>query len=230
MTKKVIIVLAILIFTACSQKTNEKITDISQLKDKRICVLTGSAGDIAVRYVFPNAKFIDLVAATDAAYNVKIGKADAFVFDRSVLLKIVKKEPGLKVLDEPVSQVEIAIALNKERTGLLAEINNALEILKNDGTLKAMKVKWVDSEYQTMPELPGIQAESPNGTLKMGTCATVEPMTFVYNNNITGFDIELSQRLSKLLGKKIGIVDMSFESLVPALQSGKIDFALSNFM
>jgi len=30
-------------------------------------------------------------------------------------------------------------------------------------------------------------------------------------------------------GKKIEIIDMAFEGLIPALQSGKIDFALSNF-
>ena len=32
----------------------------------------------------------------------------------------------------------------------------------------------------------------------------------------------------RVLGK-IEIIDMNFESLIPALQSGKIDFALSNF-
>ncbi len=35
--------------------------------------------------------------------------------------------------------------------------------------------------------------------------------------------------IGERLGKKIEIVDMNFEALIPALQSGKIDFALSNF-
>jgi ABC-type amino acid transport substrate-binding protein len=47
-----LILIACLLVISCS-KRNEKITDISQLKDKRICVLTGSAGDVAAKKLFP---------------------------------------------------------------------------------------------------------------------------------------------------------------------------------
>jgi polar amino acid transport system substrate-binding protein len=63
----------------------------------------------------------------------------------------------------------------------------------------------------------------------MGTCAIFEPYTFQSNGKFTGFDIELSILLGELLDKKIEIIDMTFESIIPALQSGTIDFALSNF-
>jgi polar amino acid transport system substrate-binding protein len=63
----------------------------------------------------------------------------------------------------------------------------------------------------------------------MGTCALIEPFSFHTNGTITGLDIELAHLIGERLGKKIEIVDMSFESLIPALQAGKIDFALSNF-
>jgi polar amino acid transport system substrate-binding protein len=63
----------------------------------------------------------------------------------------------------------------------------------------------------------------------MGTCAIFEPYTFQANGKHTGFDIELSILLGEILGKKIEIIDMSFDALIPALQTGKIDFALSDF-
>ena len=63
----------------------------------------------------------------------------------------------------------------------------------------------------------------------MGTCALIEPFSFHANGELTGLDIELSRFLGQRLGKKIEIMDMSFEALIPALQSGKIEFALSNF-
>ena len=63
----------------------------------------------------------------------------------------------------------------------------------------------------------------------MGTCATLEPFSFQSNNKLTGLDIERGQMIGAGLGKRIEIVDMSFEGLIPALQTGKIDFALSNF-
>ena len=228
MTKRVCLLSVVLFFISCSQK-NEKITELSQLNDTRICVLTGSAGDLAARKAFPDAEFLTMITASDAAYNIKIGKAAAFVHNKSVLLNIVKKDSGLTIIDSPVSSVEIAAAFSKENPQLLSEINNALAELITDGTLKKMKEKWIDSEYQTVPELPNIENDFQNGTLTMGTCALAEPLTFLYNNKITGFDIELSLRIGKLLGKKIEIVDMNFESLIPALKSGKIDFAFSNF-
>ncbi len=222
-----LILILCLLIISCS-KRNEKITDISQLKNKRICVLTGSAGDIAARKTFPVAKFMDMISASDAALAVKTHKADAFIHNINVLENIVEKEPELIILDQPVSKVEIAIAFQKGNDKLLSEINGVLNQLKNDGTLESMKQKWIDVKYQTVPPLPVIKQKT-DGVLKMGTCAKAEPQSFIYNNIITGYDIELALRLGEKLGKRIEIIDMNFESLIPALQSGKIDFALSNF-
>ncbi|MCF8241911.1 MAG: transporter substrate-binding domain-containing protein [Melioribacteraceae bacterium] len=228
MSKNLTLLLAVSILFSCSQK-EEKITDIKQLSDKRICVLTGSSGDNAAREAFPDAVFMDMIAAADAAYSVKVGKAEAFVHNKSVLRSIVKKDSELIILDQPVSKVDIAIAFNKDKIELLSEVNHALNELTDNGTLKIMKEKWIEPGFTVVPGLPDIESSSENGTLKIGTCAKAEPLTFIYNNSITGFDIELGMRIGELLNKKIEFVDMNFEGLVPALKSGKIDFALSNF-
>jgi len=230
MKMKKIFLLSIMVFTfvSCSQK-QEKITELSQLSNKRIAVLTGSAGDIASRKNFPDAKILDIVASADAAYAVKIGKADAFVYIKDVLLNIVKSNPELTILDQPVASVEVAAAFNKNNNKLLADFNEALAILEREGTLGELKDKWIETEYKTVPGIDNIQNDGANGIIKLGTCAQVEPYTFLYNNKITGLDIEIALRIGKILGKRIEIMDMSFESLIPALQSGKIDIALSNF-
>jgi polar amino acid transport system substrate-binding protein len=228
MRKCLSILLACALFISCSKK-REKITNLSQLKDKRICVLTGAAGDIKAKAAFPNAKFFDMVSASDAALTVKTGKADAFVHNKNILQNIVEKEPELTILEQPVSEVSLAAAIKKGNDILLTEIDNALSRLKSDGTLANMKQKWIDTKYQTVPELPNIQVNDKNGILKVGTCAKAEPQTFQYNNIITGYDIELALRIGGILGKKVEITDMNFESLIPALQSGKIDAAISNF-
>jgi polar amino acid transport system substrate-binding protein len=225
--RKIFVVL-LLLLVACSKKS-EKITNISQLNDKRICVLTGSAGDHAARKAFPNANFLDMVGSADAALAVKTGKADAFIYDKSILTKIVSKNSALVILDEPVSKLNVAAAIGKENTQLVEEINSALDEFQNKGMLDALRKKWIDTEYKDAPPLPAITTAGNNGTLKMGTCAIYEPYTFQSNGKFTGYDIELSMLLGELLDKKIEIIDMTFESLIPALISGKIDFALSNF-
>ncbi|MDK9717763.1 MAG: ABC transporter substrate-binding protein/permease [Trichlorobacter sp.] len=202
---------------------------LAELKDKRICVLNGSAGDLAARKNFPTAQFQTFTAAADAALAIKANKADAFIYDKSVLLNLVEKNPELMIIDKPVAKLEVAAAIKKENTQLLAEINKALQDLKTEGALQRLRQKWVDAKYRETPALPAISMTAANGVLKMGTCANLEPFSFQSNGKLTGLDIELSQLIGKQLGKKIEIVDMNFEALIPALQSGKIDFALSNF-
>lgn len=228
MKKSLIVLFGCLLLVSCSRK-NEKIINIAQLKNKRICVLTGSAGDVAARIFFPDAKFLDVITATDAALTVKTNKAEAFVHNKNILQNIVEKEPELRILEQPIAEVPLAVAIKKGNAKLLADINSAINKLKNDGTLDNMMQKWINSKYQIVPELPNFPTEGKNGVLKVGTCAKAEPQTFLYNNIITGFDIELALRIGEILRKKIEITDMNFESLVPALQSGKIDVAVSNF-
>jgi polar amino acid transport system substrate-binding protein len=205
------------------------ITKLEELDGKRIGVLGGSAGDLAARKHFPHAAFQVFVASADAALAVRTRKADAFVYDKSVLLNLAEKNPELVILDQPVDKLEVAAAIRKDNHALLAEINAVLSELKKEGKLQALRAKWIDSKYTAVPPLPPIQGPSGKGVLRMGTCATIEPFSFQADGMLTGLDIELSRLIGERLGKKIEIVDMNFEGLIPALQSGKIDFALSNF-
>ena len=101
------------------------------LNNKRICVLTGSAGDLAARKNFPGAQFQTYTAAADAALAIKSNKADAFVYDKSVLLNLVEKNPELMILDKPVAKLEVAAAIKKENSQLLAEMNKGTTTPEN---------------------------------------------------------------------------------------------------
>lgn len=226
--KTLFFLISCLFVVSCANKS-EKILKLAQIDGKRICVLPGSAGDISARKNFPKSSFMVLVGSADAALAVKTGKADAFIYDKSVLLKIVDKNSDLIILDEPVSKLGVAVAVGKQNLTLLSEINSAVNKLKRKGVLQDLRKKWVDSKYEVTPTISVTHTSKQIGILKMGTCAIYEPFSFQANGTLTGIDIELGLLLGELLGKKIEIVDMAFEGLIPALQSGKIDFALSNF-
>lgn len=205
------------------------ISQLQQIDGKRIAVLSGSAGDLAARKYFTHASFQVLTASADAALAIKANKADAFVYDKSVLLNLVDKNPELVILDEPVGKLGVAAAIKKENSGLLSELNAALQELKQDGVLQRLRTKWVDTTYTATPQMAPGSTTPAKGVLKMGTCATLEPFSFQSDGIITGLDIELSRFIGERIGKKVEIIDMNFEALIPSLQSGKIDFALSNF-
>jgi ABC-type amino acid transport substrate-binding protein len=63
--------------------------------------------------------------------------------------------------------------------------------------------------------------------LTMGTSAEYPPFEFRQKGKIVGFDIDVAKEIAKTLGYELKIVDMDFASLIPALQSGKIDFIMA---
>jgi ABC-type amino acid transport substrate-binding protein len=66
--------------------------------------------------------------------------------------------------------------------------------------------------------------------LKMGTSADYAPFEYIdtaKGNDIIGFDVDLAKMIAKELGYEIQIVDMDFSGLIPALQSGKVDFVMA---
>jgi len=65
------------------------------------------------------------------------------------------------------------------------------------------------------------------GTLRAVTDATFPPMEFVKNGKRTGFDIELVEALGQVMGQKIEWIDIDFKGLIPALQAGRADIAVS---
>ncbi len=212
-----------------AEEGGTEIYSLAQIDGKRIVVLSGSAGDLAARKHFPNSDFHALAASADAALAVKTRKADAFVYDKSVLVNLVEKNPELVILDEPVAQLEVAAAIKKENAALLSSINRVLDELRAEGVLAQLRAKWIDSKYAETPEMEPADYARGDGILKMGTCATIEPFSFLADGAFAGLDIELAHLIAQRMGMRVEVHDMTFESLIPALQAGKIDFALSNF-
>lgn len=72
------------------------------------------------------------------------------------------------------------------------------------------------------------------GEIVMGTSPDYPPFEFTKNINgkagIYGSDIQLGQKIAKDLGVKLSIKQMSFDSLLVALQTGKIDMVLAGMV
>jgi len=77
-------------------------------------------------------------------------------------------------------------------------------------------------------EKVGLDAIQTKGTIVVGTSADYPPYEFHKvidgKDTIVGFDIALAEKVADDLGVELEIVDMSFDGLLPALVSGKIDF------
>ena len=63
--------------------------------------------------------------------------------------------------------------------------------------------------------------------LVMGTNATFKPFEYKEGDKVVGFDAELASEIAKEMGAELKIEDMSFDGLLPALESGQIDLAVA---
>jgi len=64
-------------------------------------------------------------------------------------------------------------------------------------------------------------------TLKMATNASFPPYEYVEGDAIVGIDAEIAAAICEKLGCDLEIVDMEFDAIIAAIQSGKADFGMA---
>ncbi|AEH51208.1 basic amino acid ABC transporter substrate-binding protein [Pseudothermotoga thermarum] len=64
-------------------------------------------------------------------------------------------------------------------------------------------------------------------TYTVGTSADFPPFEYIENGQFVGFDMDLIREIAKIAGFEVKFVDMSFDSLIPALRAGQIDIAIA---
>ncbi|MFI8946629.1 ABC transporter substrate-binding protein [Streptomyces sp. NPDC053750] len=88
-------------------------------------------------------------------------------------------------------------------------------------------VRKVDSIAALLPA-----AVRKSGTLRVGSSAAAPPAAYYPNGSDKqpeGQDIDIADAVAKILGIRLERQDASFETILPALRSGKYDFGTGNF-
>nr|WP_314461395.1 basic amino acid ABC transporter substrate-binding protein [uncultured Clostridium sp.] len=70
----------------------------------------------------------------------------------------------------------------------------------------------------------GAESSAAGGKLVMVTNAEFPPYEYHDNNDIVGIDADIAKAIADKMGMELEIQDMAFDSLIPAVQSGKADF------
>jgi polar amino acid transport system substrate-binding protein len=81
------------------------------------------------------------------------------------------------------------------------------------------------------PQADSEESTTAGQTLVMGTSADYPPYEFYEtaqgDGEPIGFDIDIAKAITEQLGYELEISDMDFNGIIPALQSGRIDFAMA---
>lgn len=121
------------------------ITSINDMNGMTVCVEPASSQDVVLsKYTFINKKPTEKV--DDALLNIQYGKADAAFVEPAIAKKFKKKYPEIQILDvqlNPEDQVQgIGIALKKNNSALIDQIQKAVTALQSEGIIKKFEEKW----------------------------------------------------------------------------------------
>ena len=106
---------------------------------------SGTTGFLYASDDFGDEKVKGFAKTTDAIEALKNGQVDCVMLDNEPAKALVAANPdsGLSILDTAYAVEDYAIAINKDNTDLLNQINTALAELKADGTLQGIIDKYI---------------------------------------------------------------------------------------
>lgn len=123
---------------------DSEISSVADLNGKRIGFQSFTVGESYVA---------DIEDATPEAFDkgsqavdaLKEGRIDAVVIDGEPA-KVYAEEPGLRLIDEPLTEEEYAVGVEKGNSALLKKINKSIENLKASGKLDEIRAKYINAE------------------------------------------------------------------------------------
>ncbi len=203
---------------------------IADLSHAVIGVQTGTNHDGLVLAQLPDAELRYYNSYADLLAALQDGKIDAFPATEFLLKPMMKEYPQLRLMEGSELMVgSLAFAAQKSPEGraLCEEISAWFEAFRASGEMDALLRKWneaPDSE-RTVPDWTALPAE--RGVLHMATEGGFPPYEYYLDGNLVGIEIELAARFCEARGYGLEITDMSFESVLSSVSTGKSDFAAS---
>lgn len=118
-----------------------QINSLADLKGHAVGTLAASAAERVLKQTpgIEVRSYDDNVRPYD---DLEIGRVDGVLLDLPIAEYYAHPKKTLRFAGEPFAPGFYAIAVRKDDTKLLAEINGALEQMKKDGSLKAILTKW----------------------------------------------------------------------------------------
>lgn len=202
------------------------IESVDDLDNNRVGMLSGSAFSSAVREKAPDAEQYFFNSLDAEIKALKSGQIDAFCADEPTARYVAAQNNDLMMLNSLLRRDNYSIALQKN-SKLTARVNNVLSEFKNDGTIRDLKAKWI---YSTGGDksLPKLDYSGFADTLTVLCASDMPPMDYIdKDGNPVGFDVELAMRIAYKLNMNVEIRRISFDSLIPTIQRGGADMALS---
>lgn len=195
----------------------------SDLSGKRVGLLAGAPFESKIREKCPNVGeilYYSTMSDTIAALRGK--KIDALVNNEAVGMLASNRYGDITLFPEPLGEYKMGIAFPKGGD-LASKFGKITDRLQSDGTADRLWDKWTsgDDSKKTLPEQDWAGS---NGTLTVASCESLEPVSYLGDGRMMGYDIETLLICAKELDYRLNFEPMEFSDVLSYIQSGKADF------
>lgn len=209
----------------CGSKKQVEVSSVEDLKDLTIGVQTGTTGDsYGTDAVANDSQMKRYNKGADAIQALKTGKIDCVIIDSLPAEKFVAANDDLKIVENIWEPEEYAICLKKGNSELTEKMNAAIAELEAEGTLDKIMANYIGDDQGSYQYETPEGTEYTNGTLTMATNAEFEPWEYKEGNDIVGIDADMAKAICDKMGYDLQIDDMTFDSILAAVASGKAEF------
>ena len=219
-----------LFIAGCSGKANKEDSNIKYrtLEDfngKTVAIGTGSAQEAIIEKEYPQINLMRLEMPTDMIQALRSNLCEAVVLDGHMLKFYTLRHSELVLSDIVLCEFPIGAGFTKG-SDLKASFNEFIKKIKADGTYEQIHDNWINNAITA--ELPEIEFDNSKKPIRIATCSTTPPMSFIRNGEHVGFEVELAMRFGEYMGRPVELCDMYFSGIIQSVVGGTVDFALSS--
>lgn len=127
-------------------KEGSNITGLEDLSGKTVGAQQGTTGLELGKEKADAGELRPYPEGPDAVNALKSGTVEAVIIDAPVAQNAVEKSGGVEIAEKVPTEEEYGIALAKDNTALLGEINQGLKEVIEDGTYTTIYEKWFKLE------------------------------------------------------------------------------------
>lgn len=212
-----------------TQQAAEGIACFEDLRGRVLAVPSSTVQDIYVEEHYPDIKLDRFDTEADMMLSLQQEKCDGAIMDDVICYALVRKTEGVTILpDSPVPPCQMGVVFGKHNAELCEKFNAFIRQLKEKGELEPIMERWI--KHFDTAEMPNLPLPTKGEPIRVAMEPCTEPIVFIKNEKIAGFDAELIQRFSVYINRPVEIVEMEYDSLIASTTTGKADMAASGIL
>lgn len=221
---------ALLLFVSCRTEPSGQdiyaVESLDALSGFKVATGAGSSYDLMLSEI-PGVEVVR-IGVGELLLSVERGMSDFCLMDATQAQMAHLESRGLEVRMSGIMKSTASAGFRLDDSDLCNEFNAFLAEFKESGEYDRWNSQW-RSDCDSMAEAL-VSRPRPQGgrSIRVGVTNDIFPYIYIKDGNLTGMEVDIMEHFCNSAGIVPEYIAQEFTTLIPALNSGKIDVILSH--